>query len=478
MSEVIKIRWFYAVSIAFILLTAYGIYSDDYTVHILPLVLIFAYLVLFKLDSILLLLSLIVPLAIEFDDIGMGLGISLPDEPLVMLIMFLSVIRFIVDGSYDVKVFKHPISIWILINITWYFITISTSELPMVSFKFALSRFWFIVVYYFLGVMLFRKLGNIFKYLWFYIASLTFVVMYTLYNHSLQGFTQESSYFISMPFYRAHGIYSAAISFFIPLLLAYLVYAFKLRLNVIWFVGIVLLVALFLTGVMYSYTRAAWLSIAVSVGMVVPLALRMKLRTQLLIAASCLIVFLAFQDQIMYALSKNKQDSAEGLGQHLQSASNISTDASNIERINRWMSAINMWKERPVMGFGPGTYVFCYAPYQEVRYRTLISTNFGNQGNSHSEYLNPLSETGLLGMVSLLMIIFYGLNTAFNLFYQTTNPKLKVLLAGVSLGLIGYFTHGFLNHYSETTKIAPLVWGGFAMIAALDLYHREKEETA
>ena len=71
------------------LLAVYGILTDDYTVHILPLVLVFAYLVLFKLDTILLLLSFIVPLAIEFDDIGMGLGISLPDEPLVMLIMVL-----------------------------------------------------------------------------------------------------------------------------------------------------------------------------------------------------------------------------------------------------------------------------------------------------------------------------------------------------------------------------------------------------
>ena len=288
------------------LLSVYGILTDDYTVHILPLVLVFAYLVLFKLDTILLLLSFIVPLAIEFDDIGMGLGISLPDEPLVMLIMVLSVMRFVVDGTYDIKVFKHPISIWILINIGWYVITIFTSEMPLVSFKFTLSRFWFIVVYYFLGVMLFKQLGNIVKYLWLYIASLTFVVCYTLYMHSLSGFTQESSYFISMPFYRAHGIYSAAISFFIPLFLAYLVYAFKLKLNVFAIVGLLFLVTLYLFGVSYSYTRAAWVSILVALGMVIPLSLRMSLRLQLIILFTGVVLFVSFQDQIMYALSKNK----------------------------------------------------------------------------------------------------------------------------------------------------------------------------
>ena len=476
MGEIFKIRWFYTIGVLFILLTTYGVYNDDYSIHVLPLILVFAYLVLFKLDTVLLLLSFIVPLAIEFDDIGMGLGISLPDEPIVMVVMFLSVLRFIVDGAYDVKVFRHPVSIWILVNIGWYIVTIFTSELHFVSFKFVLSRFWFIVVYYFLGVMLFRKLSNIPKYLWLYIASLSIVVAYTLYMHSLSGFTQESSYYISMPFYRAHGIYSAAISFFIPLFFAYLFYSRKLKLNIFVTLLVFFLLVMFFTGVFYSYTRAAWLSIAVALGMILPLALKLKLKTQLIILVCGVMFFLAFQDQVFYALSKNKQDSGEGFGKHLQSASNIRTDASNIERINRWISAVNMWKERPIMGFGPGTYVFCYAPYQEARYRTLISTNFGNQGNSHSEFLNPLSETGLIGMGSLIMIILSGLNTAFNVFYKTKSAKVKVVLIGVTLGLIGYFTHGFLNHYSETTKIAPLVWGSFAIIVAIDLYHNNNDE--
>lgn len=471
MEQSAKIRWFYTIGIAFLLASTYGILTENYTYHLLPFLLVFAYLILFKLDTVLLLLSLIVPLAIEFDDIGMGLGISLPDEPMVMLIMVLTVIRFIVDGSYDWQIFRHPISVWILINLAWYAVTSITSEMPLVSFKFTLSRFWFVVVYYFLGVALFQKLGNITKYLWLYCGALTLVVVYTLYMHSLSGFTQESSYFISMPFYRAHGIYSAAIAFFIPLIGAYLVYAFRLKLNPLLVVLLLGMLALFLFGVAYSYTRAAWLSIAVSVGMILPLSFKLQFRTQLGILVVGVMLFFAFQDQLLYLLSKNKQDSAEGFGQHLQSASNISTDASNIERINRWMSAINMWKDRPVLGFGPGTYVFCYAPYQEARYRTLISTNFGNQGNSHSEYLNPLSEAGFLGMFSLLMIIYVAISAAIRLLYQVTQPLQKVILVSVILGLVGYFTHGFLNHYSETTKIAPLIWGSLAIITAMDIYH-------
>lgn len=63
-------------------------------------------------------------------------------------------------------------------------------------------------------------------------------------------------------------------------------------------------------------------------------------------------------------LEKNRQDTSSNLEEHLQSISNISTDASNLERINRWHSAFRMFAERPIFGWGPGTYSFEYAPFQ------------------------------------------------------------------------------------------------------------------
>ena len=37
---------------------------------------------------------------------------------------------------------------------------------------------------------------------------------------------------------------------------------------------------------------------------------------------------------------------------------------------NRWNSAMRMWQERPVFGWGPGTYMFQSAPFQ-ARYRLM-----------------------------------------------------------------------------------------------------------
>ena len=52
------------------------------------------------------------------------------------------------------------------------------------------------------------------------------------------------------------------------------------------------------------------------------------------------------------------KDSSDNLLKHITSISNISTDASNMERINRWKCALKMFVEKPVFGWGPGTYQF------------------------------------------------------------------------------------------------------------------------
>ena len=60
-------------------------------------------------------------------------------------------------------------------------------------------------------------------------------------------------------------------------------------------------------------------------------------------------------------LEKNSQDSSDSFVEHIESMSNVTTDASNLERINRWKSAIRLFQERPHLGWGPGTYQFHYA---------------------------------------------------------------------------------------------------------------------
>jgi len=155
--------------------------------------------------------------------------------------------------------------------------------------------------------------------------------------------------------------------------------------------------------------------------------------------------------------------------EHIKSASNITTDASNVERLNRWHSAFGMIADRPVLGWGPGTYQFVYAGYQSSKYKTIITTNFGDGGNAHSEFIGPCAEMGIPGalIVLLLMItvIYIGITT-----YNRSSDKIpKTLSLYATIALISYYLHGIMNNFLDTEKLALPFWGAMAIIVVADL---------
>lgn len=478
MQEALKHRLFFIISITFILLNAVALPFEFYWLHALPAVLIFLFLILFRLDWLVLVLVFLIPLSVNVNDVGYGLGISLPNEPLTILLMAFAVFKFLIDGEYDTAVFRHPITKALFINLVWVLITCFASEQPLVSLKYFMSRFWFVVVFYFLSIALFKQFSHIRRYLWLYIVPLCLVVLYTLYEHSAYNFLQQHSFTIMQPFYVGHGVYAAAIAFFVPFLFICLIFPDQMGIRVAWWPVVAGVLILFLVAIFFSYTRAAWLSIVAAALALIPLLLRMRLATMLGLLVSVIGLGLLFSSQLLYLMSRNDDASSKDLSEHINSISNIKTDASNAERINRWVCAIEMFKERPVFGWGPGTYMFEYAPFQLAKYRTVISTNFGDGGNSHSEYLNPLCEMGLLGLLTLLYLLYQVLNTGFNLYYHATKPRVRLLALAIVLGMVTYLTHGLMNNYSETDKIAVLFWGGFGMITALDTYHSKKPKSS
>ncbi|HRH63474.1 MAG TPA: O-antigen ligase family protein, partial [Bacteroidia bacterium] len=230
----------------------------------------------------------------------------------------------------------------------------------------------------------------------------------------------------------------------------------------------------FLVGLVFSYTRAAWVSLAAATGVYVLILLRIKFLTFLLSAVTLIVLFLTFQEQIFMKLEKNRQDSSNNLTEHVQSISNISSDASNLERVNRWSCAIRMFKERPVFGFGPGTYMFKYAPYQFSYEKTIISTNNGDNGNAHSEYIGPLAEQGILGLILVLVLFTTIIVTGLRVYNRVESREARVYALVFLLGLITYFVHGILNNFLDQDKASVPFWAFVAAIVAIDLYQSKK----
>ena len=173
----------------------------------------------------------------------------------------------------------------------------------------------------------------------------------------------------------------------------------------------------------------------------------------------------------------NAEHTTENFSEKLQSATNVTTDASNLERLNRWACAISMFNEKPIFGFGPGTYSFEYARFQSPDNITIISTNFGDGGNAHSEYLGPLAEMGFLGMISMLLIvtaIFYKGITLY-IKWPSEDIEMRTILLSMILALVTYFVHGVLNNYLDTDKAAVPIWSFCAAFIALEIVLNKRQ---
>ena len=171
-------------------------------------------------------------------------------------------------------------------------------------------------------------------------------------------------------------------------------------------------------------------------------------------------------------IKNNRAQSVDGSAlEHLSSSVNIQTNTSNLERMNRWLCSIRLFQERPVLGWGPGTYQHVYGPFQKPEEMTRISTYEGNMGNAHSEYLTYLSELGILGLIGFLGLIFTIFHTAISA-YRRADSKQKIWLLGLLSGLITFLFHSLVNSFLDQVKIAGLFYGFLAIIVRIDLQTR------
>jgi O-antigen ligase len=390
-----------------------------------------------------------------------GMVLNLPAEPL-SAILLLRFFHLLLLGKISKNVWMHPLSILFLLYVFWMLVACMQSSMPMVSFKQALLRLSFISVFYFLCLHellsnkdFFRKTGT-----WFLIGFLP-VVLYILIYHSFFQFSKDASGFSARPFFHDHTQYAAVICLLLPWFIRYK----RMHMLLLLF----LLVALYL-----SYCRAAYISLILSFFVLCHYRMGLSHRSMMVIIFFAGMFTLWSMDSLYNNFKANKSDSNAkyaGVAEQARSITNITTDQSNAERINRWKSALRMIAYSPVFGFGPATYQFAYLPFQRSADMTRISvTNPNNHldgrgGTAHNEYLLHASEMGIPAMIIYVLICLLGIYKAF---LQGSSQ-----LAGMAI--CTYFFHGFFNNFLDTVSVSFLFYATLALIAANDIKSMNKD---
>lgn len=452
-----------------------GWWFDVPHVLALPLVLAVVWMAFARMDGYLSVVLFLVPLSVNLSEFGLtSIGWYMPTEPMLFALLLLFVARWLSGEAPDRALLQHPVTWVIGLGFLWMGLTILPSSHPIVSLKAWVARGWFVVSFYLLLATWFRDSDRSHaRFLGLLLVPLSVVILYTMIRHAGYGFEKAAGHWVMKPFFKDHTSYGAVLAMMIPPSLAMAWRSQQSSLSrVLWAMGVGWLVL----GTVFSFTRAAWVSLAVAGALWILMTLGARFKTLLATGLVGLLMVGLSWDALVIQLERNKQDSSDDLAQHVESISNVSSDASNLERLNRWSCAWAMFQERPLWGWGPGTYQFEYAPFQTSDLRTVISTNNADLGNAHSEYLGPLAEQGVLGLAGVLALLLATCHLGFKLQRTLHDPEKKRLAMGLFLGLITYFVHGVLNNYLDTDKASAPFWGFLALLVVLDLGAKGDQE--
>jgi len=432
---------------------------------LIPIIL---YIGIYQTEALFLSIAFFTPLSVNIEDYTEGIGLFVPTEPLLLGLFLWFLFLHFHRPLMVMDFLKHPILLFLFGYLIWLLVSSMVSTHPWISLKFLLSKSWLFMPMLLWGIYFFSQKSSINSFLWLFTISSTVVISYTIFSHAQYSFGEKESHWVMWPFFKDHTIYGAIVALVIPFPLVLM----KDKKSDLLAKGFLLLCfTIILIGLYFSYTRAAWLSVVAGCFVLFLVYFRIKLTYILsLFFVGVLILFFKY-DAIQMELARNKQDhTTEAFDQRIKSAANVTTDASNLERINRWSCAIEMFKERPFFGFGPGTFAFEYARFQEPENKTIISTNFGNLGNAHSEYLGALSETGIIGFILFVGFVVFSMRASIILVIRSRECSLETLplALGILFSLSTYFTHAFLNNFLDTDKAAVPIFGLIAMVLVLE----------
>ena len=190
--------------------------------------------------------------------------------------------------------------------------------------------------------------------------------------------------------------------------------------------------AIICLGVLVSWSRGAWLGLAAALLVVVLAHARRAAPVLILIAAAVALMVVVFglTNLLPPSISARIGDLGSYVGIGDVTRTEV-TDASFsvVERLAHWQAAINMWTDHPWLGVGPGNYAVMYGLYRLPRWQDAL-------GHAHNVYLNVAGESGVLGLLSYLVLWIAAIWQAFR--GAVSNRR---FVAAVGAGVLGGLVH-------------------------------------
>jgi O-antigen ligase len=210
--------------------------------------------------------------------------------------------------------------------------------------------------------------------------------------------------------------------------------------------GLALLLIVVIISLLYTQSRASYLAI-------IPAYLTLSLFSQrrfyflagliAVLAVSPLIVPRVAKERIQGTFTQPKQKGQIQFG-------GLRLDTSASARIIGYKEGLSQWRKKPTLGYGITGYRFMDAQYPRI-----------------------LVETGIIGMLAFVWLIYALFHMAFSTWRDTQDDLMRGLTVGLTAGLIGLLVHAIGANTFIIVRIMEPFWFLTGIVIALSQMNDE-----
>lgn len=222
--------------------------------------------------------------------------------------------------------------------------------------------------------------------------------------------------------------------------------------------------ACFGLGLIMCFSRGVWLSVIVAVGfMLMQLGRGVTQKKILFIGAVCLVLLVCLSLPGVYSAVVERISSTVDVNY-----------ASNRARLMRWGQAVTMFLESPILGKGYGAFAMLYE--EDVGLVGSYVAQF--QLGAHSEYLQVMSELGIVGLAVWIWLNFAFLQYGFRAVKRIEDSFYRSIIIGLMAAEISLMVHFVVNNLLNGDAIGVPFWGIYGLLpAVVQIAEREREIT-
>lgn len=414
-----------------------------------------------------------IPLSQELDLIEGVLTTTVPDEPMMWLFLLLTIV-IVASRPKSIPEWwlRSPLTLIVALQYIWMVVAICCAERELIAVKFGLAKTWFLAAYFVLPVLIFQKKSD-FKKAFFIVIIPTVATMIVInYWHYQLGFRFSFIHKAIGTLYYNRVDYSSYLSMLFPLVAISVLLSKGMRW---WWRALAIMTSLFfLMAIYFTFARGAMLAIMFAAG--VAFAIRKRLVNFILPAFFALIAL-----TMVYMVRNNKyidfRPNFSHTYTHFTFADHLvatfrGEDMSSMERLYRWIAAVRMSEDRPLVGVGPNSFYFYYKPYTVSSFRTYVSRNT-ERSTTHNYFLFMLVEQGWPAMLLYAALIMTFLASAQRTYHRFKGERFyQIVTMGVAMMLAAGFIDNFFSELIETHKVGSLFY--FSMVLMIVLSHKSK----